>query len=79
MLADIKGPHLDFFWGAQQPFTRLCWQPHNLALFSVRSWIQWINFRVKDLVVVHLLFELYLPHKKKIGKRSLDTPLRCHA
>jgi len=24
MLADIKGPHLDFFGGPQQPFTRLC-------------------------------------------------------
>jgi len=23
MLADIKGPHLDFFGGPQQPFTRL--------------------------------------------------------
>jgi len=27
MLADIiKGPHLDFFLGGQQPFTRLCSQ-----------------------------------------------------
>jgi len=24
MVADIKEPHLDFFGGLQQPFTRLC-------------------------------------------------------
>jgi len=24
MLVDIKGPHLDFLGGPQQPFTRLC-------------------------------------------------------
>jgi len=54
MLADIKGPHLDFLGGDQQPFTRLWQRCSDFAVKCIGAFVVYLNITERSNQLVLL-------------------------